>query len=317
MPGYTASPYLLPYMLNTEGLYKIADTTKLLADRLHLLIGNGTLTGPAGPQGATGATGPRGATGATGAQGPQGAQGPAGADGQDGNGIELAGAVATSAQLPAQPVAAGTAYTTDNGHLWVSDGSAWHDLGPLQGPQGPAGPTGAQGPTGATGPQGATGATGATGPQGPAGPGGPSVSAVITATQSATSSSELLFSGFTSEWDDRAAGITDPQLDGNGLICRTAGVYLVTAQLPWANNSSGQRVLKLRRTRSATNTYIMEDCRPAVAWENINHLSILTRLQVGDVLRISGVQSSGAALNAHTVQQGGINTRLAMQWQRG
>ncbi len=60
-----------------------------------------------------------------------------------------------------------------DGMVWT--GTAWANVGPVQGPQGPPGPQGPQGPigpTGATGPQGATGSTGPAGPQGTQGPTG-------------------------------------------------------------------------------------------------------------------------------------------------
>jgi hypothetical protein len=71
------------------------------------------------------------------------------------------------------------------GHLWISDGNAWTDLGQFLGPVGPQGPpgiqgiqgtkgdTGVQGVPGATGAQGAPGTPGVPGPQGPQGPMGP------------------------------------------------------------------------------------------------------------------------------------------------
>jgi hypothetical protein len=101
------------------------------------------------------------------------------------------GSVLDSSHLP--PSAnVGDGYITQNtGHLWVWDGTQWHDVGQVQGPPGPAGPAGSIGPagptgaigatgpagpqgsTGSTGPQGTTGATGATGATGPAGATGP------------------------------------------------------------------------------------------------------------------------------------------------
>ena len=87
-------------------------------------------------------------------------------------------------------------WTDSNGIGWAWNGTAWVNVGTVQGPQGavgpqgpqgipgsqgpqgatgatgPAGPQGAQGPIGATGPQGIQGATGATGPAGPEGPQG-------------------------------------------------------------------------------------------------------------------------------------------------
>jgi hypothetical protein len=125
--------------------------------------------GPAGPAGATGPQGPQGIQGETGPQGPQGPAGPTGpagadgADGADGTGFTILGTVATVGELPGS-ASAGDAYlVSGTGDIYVWSGTAWVNLGPLQGPQGPAGPTG---------PAGADGADGADGAQGPAGPAG-------------------------------------------------------------------------------------------------------------------------------------------------
>lgn len=139
--------------------------------------------GPAGAPGETGAAGPQGPAGPAGPTGPQGAQGPAGATGPQGpvgEGLRILGTFANSGLLPSG-ASTGDAYLIGV-DLWVWNGAAWVNTGPIQGPQGPAGPAG---PTGAIGPQGPqglqgpagptgpTGAPGATGPQGPAGLTGP------------------------------------------------------------------------------------------------------------------------------------------------
>lgn len=136
-----------------------------------------TGTNLTGPQGAAGPQGPQGIQGVPGAQGPMGPQGPAG------TGLNIQGSVNTAANLPAQPQPLNDAYITlDTGHIWVSDGSTWNDVGPFVGPTGPQGapgpagvqgPMGAQGPQGVPGPSGAPGATGPTGAPGPEGPRGP------------------------------------------------------------------------------------------------------------------------------------------------
>ena len=133
------------------------------------LILNFTLVqGPTGSTGATGATGANstvaGPTGPTGAAGPTGATGTAGADG---TGVSILGSYSTLAALQAaQP-------TGQTGELYVWTGSAWTNVGNIQGPTGPTGAAGATGPTG-VGATGATGATGANGSsiQGPTGPTG-------------------------------------------------------------------------------------------------------------------------------------------------
>lgn len=130
--------------------------------------------GPQGPQGPAGVQGPKGdpgepgADGATGAAGPQGPVGPEGPQGEPGTGVSILGSLPDPADLPAtgQP---GDAYLIA-GDLWVWTGTAWDNVGTIQGPQGPQGPTG---PAGEQGPQGPVGPAGDTGPQGPAGPEGP------------------------------------------------------------------------------------------------------------------------------------------------
>ena len=163
------------------------------------LVLNFTLQqGPVGATGATGATGAAstvaGPTGPTGV----GITGPTGIAGADGTGVSILGSYASlSALQTAQPSGqTGDAYLV-NGELYVWTGSAWTNVGSIQGPTGatgatgvgatgatgatgPTGPTGAngssiQGATGPTGTPGATGATGATGPTGfgSTGPTGP------------------------------------------------------------------------------------------------------------------------------------------------
>jgi hypothetical protein len=133
--------------------------------------------GPSGAPGATGPTGPAGSTGATGATGPAGQKGdkgdtgPTGATGPQGpagTGVTIKGTLSSQANLP--PTGdAGDAYLI-NGDLWVWTGSAYTNVGTIQGPAGPKGDTG---DTGAQGPAGPKGDTGPTGPQGPAGATGP------------------------------------------------------------------------------------------------------------------------------------------------
>lgn len=63
----------------------------------------------------------------------------------------------------------GDAIIDGDGILWVWDGQAWVEVGPItgsQGPTGPVGPIGSTGIAGPTGPMGLTGPTGNTGPTG-------------------------------------------------------------------------------------------------------------------------------------------------------
>lgn len=92
--------------------------------------------------------------------------------GKDGAGVNLAGAVATYADLPAGlgPDDAGVAYMVQaNGKLYVWSGTAWPSEpygADFRGETGPQGPQGIQGPVGPTGPKGDKGDPGDTGPAG-------------------------------------------------------------------------------------------------------------------------------------------------------
>lgn len=92
--------------------------------------------------------------------------------GKDGSGVNLAGAVATYADLPAGlgPDDAGVAYMVQaNGKLYVWSGTAWPSEpygADFRGETGPQGPQGIQGPVGPTGPKGDQGDTGPQGAQG-------------------------------------------------------------------------------------------------------------------------------------------------------
>ncbi len=142
----------------------------------------GSVKGPkgdTGSQGPQGTQGPQGAKGDTGTQGPQGVIGPAGpqgATGQDGAGIEIAGSVATYANLPTGLTAAnsGDGYLVNSdGKLYIWSGTAFPPNGSGVAFQGPAGPAGGQGPQGVQGTQGVKGDTGDAGAAGATGPTGP------------------------------------------------------------------------------------------------------------------------------------------------
>lgn len=143
-------------------------------------------TGPTGPTGATGSTGPKGDQGIQGNQGPQGVPGP---QGQAGAGVQVAGSVATYANLPTNLTSAdaGKAYlNSGDGLLYVWDGTKFPANGSGAQFRGPAGPansltmgTVTSGATGTAANASLTGTapnqilnltlpTGATGPTGPA-----------------------------------------------------------------------------------------------------------------------------------------------------
>jgi hypothetical protein len=117
--------------------------------------------GPAGP--ASEVEGPTGPTGSIGFTGPTGPTGPAGLDG---SGVTILGTVADEASLPSTGNSVGDAYVV-SGELYTWDGTAWQNIGQIQGPTGPTGPTGERGADSfIEGPAGPTGPTGPTGLQG-------------------------------------------------------------------------------------------------------------------------------------------------------
>jgi hypothetical protein len=135
------------------------------------VAGSSGISGASGYVGSDGATGPSGAAGSTGAQGASGstgltgATGIRGASGVDGTSFTIVGTVATSSSLPIPYTGSvGDGYITEDlGDLWVWDGSAWLDAGPIVGPAGATGTAGATGVRGATGIRGASGVDGASG----------------------------------------------------------------------------------------------------------------------------------------------------------
>lgn len=158
-------------------------------------------TGLVGPSGATGSTGPTGPQGSTGPSGPIGATGSTGPRGATGTGIVLKGSVPNVIDLPLSGNTTGDVYVVlASGDAYAWDGSAWSNVGPLQGADGATGATGFSGATGATGIgstgatgptgiAGSTGATGSSGPQGSTGPSGPTGPSGTTFVLTRTSSS--------------------------------------------------------------------------------------------------------------------------------
>ena len=128
------------------------ETPKQIKASLRGVPGAAGATGPQGPQGAQGQQGPQGSEGPQGAVGPQG---PAGPEGEAGAGLAIVGSAESAAELPASGTT-GDGYLVE-GDLFVWDGAAWVDAGPVRGPQGEAGPAGPAGATGPAGPQGLPG----------------------------------------------------------------------------------------------------------------------------------------------------------------
>lgn len=109
----------------------------------------------------------RGPQGIQGVQGPKGDQGVQGPPGQDGTGVNILGSYASEAALKAAKPTGnpGDAYLVQ-GNLYVWGGSAWENVGNIQGPKGDQGIQGVQGNQGVQGEQGPKGDQGAPGTAG-------------------------------------------------------------------------------------------------------------------------------------------------------
>lgn len=283
MPQYTPN-YRIPYPVAGDPIYLGASQMEALAKTVDSTMtsvsgkpGPQGPAGPTGPQGAKGEpgpAGPQGAKGATGARGPQGATGPTGPEGPQGpagTGFTLLGTRASSSDLPTG-AAPGDAYLlTDDQTVAVWSGSAWVNVGTIQGPAGPrgaqgpagpAGPTGPQGPAGPTGPQGAkgdtgaqgpagaTGPTGARGPEGPAGPAGPqgpaapSYYGVLRWTGGWYNPPRDSFTRLRTLSDgnltvaQNVGGVASTTGNAPRLVAPVSGLYLLSAAQTWGNGGA-------------------------------------------------------------------------------
>lgn len=126
-----------------------------------------SVVGPEGPQGIQGVPGPEGSVGPIGPEGPEGVQGPVG----PGIIVTGSGKYEDIIALPFPQLNDLYIITEDSppnmtgdGLFW--DGTAWINVGNIQGPQGVQGPQGPIGPQGPVGPQGPNGIDGIDGTNG-------------------------------------------------------------------------------------------------------------------------------------------------------
>lgn len=113
----------------------------------------------------------KGAKGDQGGQGPRGLQGERGAKGDVGAGLKILGSKANDSELPPTPTVGDAWLIGDD--LFVFNGTAWQNTGPVRGPKGDKGDQGDTGLTGEKGDKGDKGDQGDPGPEGDEGPEGP------------------------------------------------------------------------------------------------------------------------------------------------
>lgn len=104
--------------------------------------------------------------------------------------------------------------------------------------------------------------------------------------------------GFTSErWDNDA--MHDNSTNNTRLTANTAGLYLITATVGWADNTTGQRCTLLKVGGS---TIIADQCAPTpTGARNVyNNVTTVYTLSAGEYVEVLAYQNSGGQLNVIT-----------------
>ena len=245
MPQYTKN-YRIPYPVDGDPIYQGAAQMKALAETVDATMigvsgkpgpqgptGPAGPQGPAGPEGPAGPQGPKGDTGPKGDPGPIGPEGPAGPQGDPGTGFTLKGAKESTAELPTD-AAPGDAYLVQ-GDVMVWSGSAWENVGQIQGPEGPRGPQGSKGDTGPKGDP---------GPIGPEGPAAAQYYGILRWSGPTFDPAEWTFTRLHANGVGRLYVYTDKggvaKVDGDNprLIAPVDGLYLLSAKQTWGNGDA-------------------------------------------------------------------------------
>ena len=124
----------------------------------------------------------------------------------------------------------------------------------------------------------------------------PMVSATITANQSIANTT-WAFISFTSEGFD-TDGMFAPT--DTKITIQTGGIYLVTAQIGFATNGTGDRLIKIEKNAAtpSNGTPLLSSFVDAIAVSDTHTtMSGLLSLSASDTLHMSVYQNSGGALN--------------------
>ena len=95
------------------------------------------------------------------------------------------------------------------------------------------------------------------------------------------------------EWDTDSIheGITNPER----LTCKTAGLYLITANIRFASNSTNKRQLRIKKVSGATTTIIANESCDGNGYTSLSASGIV-RLEVNDYIWVEPYQNSGGDL---------------------
>lgn len=79
-------------------------------------------------------------------------------------------------------------------------------------------------------------------------------------------------------------------------MIRTAGIYRVSAHIPWGGSSAGSRIARIQRYRGATALSLVRSEIPPTGGLIASPLSDEFDFDAGDVVRLLVWQNSGGAL---------------------
>lgn len=142
----------------------------------------------------------------------------------------------------------------------------------------------------------------------------------LTSNVSVANNSHTDFAGFTTS---NASEIVDTDdmvtlaATASAITVQTAGIYAVSAQAIFATNGTGNRLIRIVRSRSGTLVSIASAVQASQATSPASlSVSGVGSFQAGDLIRMMVLQSSGGALNLQAVdtdEQYG-RTHLAAAW---
>lgn len=142
----------------------------------------------------------------------------------------------------------------------------------------------------------------------------------LTSNVAVANNSHTDFTGFTST---NASEVVDTDgmvtLSGtaSAITVQTTGLYAVSAQAIFATNGTGNRLLRIVRSRSGTLVSIASALQPSQSVSPASlSVSGIGSFEAGDLIRFMVLQSSGGSLNLQAVdtdEQYG-RTHLAAAW---
>lgn len=162
---------------------------------------------------------------------------------------------------------------------------------------------GAKGDPGPKGDPGSPGTPGAPGPAGDLKPTAIATCAAFTVNQW-TETSPASWSSLVDVNNGGTAQVTS-----SGLVCRVAGVYLLTLQMPWSDPPANTITFAKIKVNGTTRG---EDIRTAAGYEHVSSIAFPIRLAVGDTVRAVVVHNNTAQRTAGGTIQGGVDARLGM-----